>query len=361
MEVLLVFKKMVITSHKGDYSVFFESELKNIPYVNPQDEYCYLVDSNIAKLYKKDLSKVLSYPRTIVIEAIEENKSLENMIPVIEQLVSLKLRRGQTLIAIGGGIIQDITCFIASTILRGVPWVFIPTTLVSQADSCIGSKSSINLKSTKNILGTYNPPTEIYISTSLLKTLDHRDVLSGVGEILKVNAIDGLKSFENLSKDYEDLFTNDEVLCAHIKNALEIKKKYIQKDEFDRNIRNIFNYGHSFGHAIESATQYGIPHGIAVSLGMDMANFVALKRSMISKSRYDSLKGTLIKNYKKNLCPIPLDIFLSALMKDKKNTSTKLVLILPTGELCDIQKHEVDPDDEFKSQCNDFLVGLTHC
>lgn len=349
----------VIQSHKGPYSVDFVDDLLNDCSRLLEDQPHFLVDANVARLYAIQLHSVLQHPNTQIIEAIEENKSIQKIIPVIERLVENKMRRDHTLVAIGGGIIQDITCFIASTFLRGVTWRFVPTTLLAQADSCIGSKSSINLGATKNILGTFNPPKEIFICTTLLDTLDEKDIYSGIGEIIKVHAIDGAAAFDNLASDYDALLAKRSVLLAYIRKALMIKQKFIEIDEFDKGIRNIFNYGHSFGHAIESATNFGMPHGVAVAMGMDMANRIAVLRGLLPELQYQRMHTVLRRTYDAfSATPVPIDQMLAALMKDKKNTTSKLVLIFPLGDQARIERVEVPPDDIFRAQCEQFFKEI---
>lgn len=352
-------EKLEIQSHRGPYTVLFDDGLLRDPACLMEGEPHFLVDANVARLYAKDLGSILAHSNAIVIEATEGNKSLEKTIPVFEQLVRNKVRRGHMLVAIGGGIVQDITCFIASTMLRGLDWRFVPTTLLAQADSCIGSKSSINLGATKNILGTFNPPREIFVDTGFLDTLEHKEIQSGVGEIIKVHVIDGIASFDRLAADFDRLFTDRKVLLKYIRSALLIKQRFIEEDEFDRGIRNIFNYGHSFGHAIESATDYAIPHGIAVAMGMDMANYIATARGLVPESHFHRMHSTLFKNYGDYAgTAVPLDAMLDALMKDKKNTTTMLGLILPVGEDANIERVQIALDDVFRTQCEDFFTGL---
>ncbi|MBI4535084.1 MAG: 3-dehydroquinate synthase [Ignavibacteriae bacterium] len=352
-------EQLVIQSHRGPYTVAFDDTLLSDPVRLLEGEPHFLIDANVARLYEADLHAILDHPNTIIIEATEENKSIEETIPVIERLVLNKVRRDHTLVAIGGGIIQDITCFIASTLLRGLPWRFVPTTLLAQADSCIGSKSSINLGATKNILGTFNPPQDIFIHAGFLETLEDKDIQSGVGEIVKVHAIDGIAAFDRLATDFDRLFDDRAVLLRYVRAALLIKQRFIEQDEFDRGIRNIFNYGHSFGHAIESATHYAVPHGIAVAIGMDMANYIAEKRGLLPVEHYHRMHSVLRKNYGKYAStPIPLDVMLSALMKDKKNTSTMLRLIFPVGDQAAIQRVPVLPDKVFRSQCVEFFAEV---
>jgi 3-dehydroquinate synthase len=348
--------KLTIQSHRGPYEAIFCEDL--ITEINSlySDEVHFLIDSNVARIYGEDLYKVLASKNTILIEATEENKSIEKIIPIIEKLVENNVRRTHMLVAIGGGIVQDITCFIASSILRGVSWTFIPTTLLAQADSCIGSKSSINLAKTKNILGTFNPPKKVYVYSDFLQTLKAKDIQSGIGEIIKVHIIDGIDAFNKLSEDFEMIFNNSSILIKYIQSALIIKKRYIEEDEFDRGIRNIFNYGHSFGHALESTTNYKIPHGIAVSIGMDLANYISCKKGFISNSNFQRMRDVLRKNYEGYLnISISLKGMIEALKKDKKNTSSRLSLILPYGDNVVIKKFEISLNQEFISQCNSFF------
>ena len=349
-------ENLVIQSHKGPYSVVFADNLLDDCQRLLSGQPHFLVDANVARLYGGRLRTVLDHPHTLVIEATEENKSIERIIPVIERLVANKVRRDHILVAIGGGIIQDITCFIASTLMRGVAWKFVPTTLLAQADSCIGSKSSINLGAAKNILGTFNPPKDVFICTDFLDTLEDKDIRSGIGEILKVHAIAGAAAFDRLAADYDALLDDRAVLLVYLRDALLIKQRFIEIDEFDKGVRNVFNYGHSFGHAIESATDFGIPHGIAVTIGADMANRIAVLRGLLPDAHYQRMHPVLQRNYAAFASTsIEVDAVRSALMKDKKNTTSKLVLILPVGEEAKVERVEVTPDNMFLGQCQQFL------
>lgn len=350
---------LVIQSHKGPYTVQFENGLLADPQRLLAGEPHFLVDARLAQFYGDRLGPVFAHPRTLLIEATEENKSIEGIIPVVERLVASRVRRNHVLVAIGGGIIQDITCFIASTLMRGVAWKFVPTTLLAQADSCIGSKSSINLGATKNILGTFNPPREIFVCTDFLNTLEDKDIRSGIGEILKVHAIEGAGAFDRVAADYDALLADRAVLLRYVRAALLIKQRFIEKDEFDTGVRNIFNYGHSFGHAIESATEFGVPHGIAVTMGMDVANHVAALRGLLPEKHVRRMRPTLRSNYGAfSRVPIPLEAMMSALTKDKKNSASKAVLIFPKGDEARIERVELAPDDDFRDQCAQSLREL---
>ena len=354
-----MFDTMEIKSATGLYEVEFDQT-----YFTKLESFIgtschFIIDANLVALYPDVLSRVINHPNTIVIDASEHSKEITRVLPVIEGLIASGIRREHTLVAIGGGVVQDITCFISSVLFRGVSWKFIPTTLLAQADSCIGSKSSINLGKNKNILGTFKPPQKILICPMFLETLDQKEILSGVGEIIKVHAIDGIDSYDSVSVAYDDMFRDPLILLEFIERALRIKKKFIELDEFDRGIRNIFNYGHSFGHAIESATEFAIPHGIAITIGMDMAIRIASWRNLLSEDHYNRMHPVLSKNYALyKSTKIPLDKLIAALKKDKKNAAERLVLIMPMGDDASVQKIEVLADEKFLAQCESFLSSL---
>lgn len=346
---------LVVSSHKGPYAVEFrEDPFAELSPLAASGAH-FLVDARVAGLYSRELAPVLASPSVLLVEATEENKSIEAMPGFVRHLVSKGLRRGQSLVAIGGGITQDITCFLAATMLRGVPWSFVPTTLLAMADSCVGSKSSINGGGAKNVLGTFTPPKRIVLSAGFLRTLDEKDVRSGVGEMLKVHAIDGPASFGRIAADYPRLFTEPAVMTAYLRRSLEIKKPIVEADEFDQGRRLVMNYGHSFGHALESATAFAVPHGIAVTIGMDLANFVSARLGLGDLSHYRRMRATLARNWRGfESTPVPLEDFLSALAKDKKNSAKALGLILPDMDGA-IRKMEVPADERFRAAVAEHL------
>jgi len=322
-----------INSHKGKYSVIFENNSLDILRNESKENSIYIIDKNISKLYKSELRSIIESKKCLIIEASESNKSLDKFPSYTKSLIDLGIKRNQTLVSIGGGIIQDISCFLASTLMRGLQWIFYPTTLLAQSDSCIGSKSSINSGDLKNILGTFNPPKRVILDTNFLETLKKEDIYSGIGEMIKVHAIDSLDSFKRISNDYEKILLESSSMAFYIHESLLMKKKLIEIDEFDEGPRNVMNYGHSFGHAIESATNYSIPHGIAVTIGMDMANFVAAELNISTSYHFDRMHEVLDKNCSnfRNI-EINVELLMNALYKDKKNTKNQLRLIFPDNE-----------------------------
>lgn len=345
-----------VQSSVGTYEIMTETTILSVLENLPEGNAAYLVDEKIINFHRDALAKYIDFDRVYAISATEDNKSIESLIPIYKSLIDGGFKRDHQLIGIGGGIIQDITCFIASTIFRGVDWVFLPTTLLAQADSCLGSKSSINIGGSKNLLGTFYPPKVVLIATEFLETLTVSEIKSGVGEMLKAHAIHSASSFDEISDDYLAMFNNREILHRWTLSSLLIKKPYVEVDEFDKGIRNIFNYGHSFGHAIEAATNFEIPHGIAVSMGMDFANFVSVNFSLIDESHYLRMRPALQSNYYEfRNTEIPFEAFFSALTKDKKNTSDSFVFILPTGDYAEIQKQKISRNSAIKEICLRFL------
>lgn len=308
-----------------------------------------IIDNNIKHLYGVSLERVLATCHHIDIDATESQKSYQGVEPIIDQLIKGGFRKNHRLIAIGGGITQDVTAFISSIMYRGVSWFFFPTTLLAQCDSCIGSKTSINFNEYKNQIGGFYPPNKIFINPHFIDTLTEGEMKSGLGEMLHYYVVSSVEDFQFYKANFKAAFTDKKVLTQLIEKSLLIKKSYIEKDEFDRNIRQVFNYGHSFGHAIESLTHFRIPHGIAVSYGMDMANFVSVKLGLIPQEIRDEIRAIVVNYWKGfEINELDVDTFIKALSKDKKNVGTKLGLILNKG-YGQIFKNVMDNDSTFRS------------
>lgn len=307
---------MRIKSQIHDYTVSFGS----IKDVELYDGDYLIIDSTFEGLIDS------VNPRSYV-TSHETNKEYLEVSKIIDNIIKSGFRKGGRIVAIGGGVVQDISGFISSILYRGVDWVFYPTTLLAQADSCIGGKTSINFGEYKNQIGNFYPPNEIIIDTDFLDTLPKLQIYSGLGEMAHYFFIDGVESFEFFKGQIEN--PNYGLL---IRKSLEIKKKMIEIDEFDTGPRRIFNYGHSFGHAIESITGYGIPHGIAVSYGMDISNYLSMKMGYINEFEYRRMYSGLEFVHKmKSLPPIDVVDVVKALKTDKKNVGTNLGLILTKG------------------------------
>lgn len=346
-----------VKSRIHDYTVQFITDTKASLLEQLQEGDCIIIDAKVKELYQEELADILSTWKNIVLTANEKQKSYEGLIPVIKELVDGGFRKNHRLIAIGGGITQDVTAFIASILYRGVGWLFYPTTLLAQGDSCIGSKTSINFADYKNQIGGFYPPNQILINPLFLDTLPHSELQSGLGEMCHYFIVAGEEDFVRFKREYPEAITDKKILSGIILRSLEIKKGYVERDEFDQNERQVFNYGHSFGHAIESLTNYGVPHGIAVSFGMDMANFVSVKLGLIPDSVRRNIRELLEKIWSgHDIKHLSVEKLKVALSKDKKNIGVKLGLILNKG-YGKIFKTPIDMDDQFTSWLEEYFLN----
>jgi len=299
---------------------------------HPQQNFV-LVDKLVLDLYPYLLSdNIISIP------AIEESKSLETVAFVIERLRSLGANRTSCLIAIGGGIIQDIATFSSSVFMRGIRWEYYPTTLLGMVDSCVGGKSSINVGQYKNIAGNFYPPEKVVIDTVFCGTLQRVEMISGLCEAVKICFSDrGGKLNDYLKLTNDDGLASEQNLSKIISLSLLTKKEFIEEDEFDTGIRLLLNFGHTFGHAIEAAGNFSITHGVAIGLGMQIAIHISSQPdSKVSASdRAVKLNDYLtrlllgVPQLARKLRDISSESFLSKFQSDKKHTNSKYVIIIP--------------------------------
>jgi 3-dehydroquinate synthase len=268
------------------------------------------------------------------VEANEHAKSFERLGDIYAWLLERGFRRDCTLLVVGGGVLQDIGCFVASTLMRGIRWVFVPTTLLAQCDSCIGSKSSINFGAFKNQLGTFYPPTEVLLVSQLLESLPLDEIRSGMGEVIKLHLIAGKDRWMWLVKLLSSHSVERIPLGDVVRSSLEIKKPFVEEDEFDAGRRNILNYGHTFGHAYESLSDFKIPHGIAVSLGVLTATYVSARLGLVEDSHYAELRDLLdpfVTPYEKMVGTFDVADIIQRMRRDKKASGNAIRYILTRG------------------------------
>ena len=336
-----------VASYRRNYNVqFSEDAFTSLKQELRQGDWI-LIDENVRRIYADSLNDILENHETVLVKPNETSKSYDGVRPVILRLIESGFKKNNRLFAIGGGITQDVTAFISSILYRGIDWVFFPTNLLSQCDSCIGSKTSINFEDYKNQLGGFFPPAKIFIALNFLKSLDDVEIRSGLGEMAHYYLVDSEPSFAEFEKNIDDALQRGPSLNRLIDGSLKIKKKMIELDEFDEGPRNVFNYGHSFGHAIEGYTQYSIPHGIAVAFGMDIANSVSVQLGLLDDDARVRISATLQKIRSQTQFPeVDFEKYLGYLKKDKKNTSDGIRLILTRG-YGDMFIQKVVPDQAF--------------
>lgn len=350
-------KNLTIHSVFGDYKVFFDEQLTFLSPFFENTNAVFLIDEKVFQLYNGMFCQI-SPDRLVIVKATERNKSYNSLSKIYEGLSSFKAKRNLILVGIGGGIIQDITGFIASTLYRGIKWIFCPTTLLAQADSCIGSKTSLNLGKYKNLIGSFYPPDKVILSTMFLTTLSKKDFFSGMGEIVKLFLIDGSDSvnyYINITKQ-KDYHSRKNIFPLIVK-SLKIKKTFIEKDEFDKGIRNILNFGHCIGHAIETNSNYRIPHGQAVTFGIIWANILSVQKGFMTEATSNNIFNNLLINnitFQKEITDINPEFIVNAMKKDKKREGEGLPIILMKENFEFVKLLDLSENDIVNSY-NDFI------
>jgi 3-dehydroquinate synthase len=344
-----------IHSKIKDYSLIFSENFCFFDELFSCNSNCkVIIDRNVLSCYREILAKYLNVDEIIEFDAVEQNKNMDMVLRLCDMLMSCSAKKNMTVISFGGGITQDVTGFLALILYRGVNWVYIPTTLLSQADSCLGSKTSLNHGYFKNLLGSFYPPSKIYIDAGFTKTLSQMDFYSGFGEIVKLHLMGGSRNIAaimNVVDTIEHERNNIELLTQLVQNSLQIKYSYIKNDEFDLGKRNLLNYGHCFGHALEASSEYAIPHGIAVAIGIIFANQIAVKRGLLAKETaqcwYDNLLKKCIR------CNLKAEYFdkaqiLLAMKMDKKRTGEGLPVVIMADNTFELRKlTDIAPSELF--------------
>jgi 3-dehydroquinate synthase len=327
---------MKILSNIKDYTVDIVTGFDEIKALIELEDPFFVVDQKVYNLYFHELFNKIPTKKLYLVDALETNKTIDTALLICEAMLGNPSKRNSRLISFGGGIIQDITGFAANILYRGIRWTFVPTTLLAACDSCIGGKTSLNYKSYKNLLGTFYPPESVLICPSFFNTLDEMDYNSGLGEVFKFNLMTGENGLINIEKDIAALLARDtKLLVGYIETSLAYKKSYIEEDEFDLGIRKHLNFAHTFGHAFETSSNFTIPHGTAVAMGIIMANRVSLSRGLIDKDfvvRSEKMLLQIIKhrNIESLIC---VDVFVDAIKKDKKQSGDGINAILMNKEL----------------------------
>lgn len=324
-------ERLTVQSYRGTYTAEFIADYATtIPAQLRAGDHV-VVDQNLLTLHPPLGAAIAPFAQT-VLAPTEAAKSYDALAPLIRELIEQRFTKANRLVAIGGGIIQDVTAFTASILYRGVDWLFFPTNLLSQCDSCIGSKTSINFGPYKNQLGGFYPPRAIFIDLRFLETLPNREIRSGLGEMMHYFLVSGEADLAFAEARLGQATRTGPALQELIHRSLAIKQAMIQRDEFDEGPRNVFNYGHSFGHALESTTDYGVPHGIAVSFGMDLANLISHHLGLIDAPLRNRARRALAQVWNGTTLPaVAIERFLAALSRDKKNEGKEIKVILTRG------------------------------
>ena len=320
--------KFTISSNLYDYDVsFIDSFEEQLSQYGSNT--AFIIDKNVYELYRMRL-KSINEARVFFMDAVEEKKDMQTVLDILEFFSSIHVKKDWVVVVIGGGITQDVATIACDLYLRNVKWEFFPTTLLSMSDSCIGGKSGINYKNMKNQIGVFFPPRHIYIDTHFIETLKDEDYVNGWGELLKFSLTKDEQFYLSVKNEKEYIPCKN--IALYLYNGLMTKKSIIEEDEFDIGVRRLLNYGHTFGHALEAYTNNTISHGRAVLWGMDVANYIALRKGMISAEYYHEVKELICRDFLKNEIVVsePKTLF-EILKTDKKANGSCINFALLSG------------------------------
>lgn len=325
--------KINVKSSSGEYPVFIgEGSIEKLPGLTEGnfDKILIITDTNILQLYTARITYLQKKLNTqlLVLRPGEKRKSLSTVSKVVNLLAAGEYTRSSLIIALGGGVIGDLSGFAASVYMRGINIIHIPTTLLSAVDSSVGGKTGVNYKDVKNLLGTFYNPKYVLVDPSFLKTLPDDEFASGMGEVIKYAFLSGGK-FYNQASTFSNIKKDDgKTLSSIIFNCLWFKASIVEKDEKDTGLRALLNFGHTFGHAYESASGFRIKHGAAVAMGICSSLSLSRTLNLISdKEFHDYLENVLPFISVKKPWLDENDV-LNFMRADKKNRAGKLNFVL---------------------------------
>lgn len=326
-------KKSVQIEIKNGINLKIPKKLKNL---NLSDSFAIITDSTVKKLYGGkllwNLKKEGFKAELFVFPEGEKSKTFSTVELLANQMVEKGFDRDSCIIALGGGVVGDIAGFLASIFMRGIPVIQIPTTLLAMIDSSIGGKTGVNLKSGKNLIGTFYQPEKIFIDPFYLKSLPLKHLRNGLTEAIKYGVIKSPALFKFIEKNIGKILKTNlhldlKLIEKLITECVKIKTEIVKKDEKEKGLRQILNYGHTFGHAVEKMSSYTLLHGFAVSIGMVLANQKAIEKGLLKKADSDRIKNLLRSS------DLPVYTMhkptLKNLLSDKKKHGKTLNFIFP--------------------------------
>lgn len=297
-----------------------------LPQLLPSGRVFAIVDAEVEALH--NISQLI--PETLIIPGGEENKNMQLVDMIWQEMVDSKVDRETFLVGVGGGVLTDLVSFVASTWMRGVRFGLVPTTLLAQIDAAIGGKCAVNLGGYKNMVGTFAPAEFVLCDHSFLKTLPEREMRAGVAEMIKAAVIGDVELFERLEQLPADALVNDRsVFDELVARSVRVKCDIVQRDPYEKGERKLLNLGHTFAHAIESLTeQYS--HGEAVAIGLVRASQMAVKMGLMAAEEAERIAKLVAKYGLPISSPIDDEQMWEAMSHDKKVADGVVRMILPT-------------------------------
>ena len=317
---------MKLETETGSSEFFIGSSLDSLSSHCRSRKIVLIVDSNVLSLYGERLKGF----EIIDIGHGERVKNLKTIDKIYERFLELEVDKSHMVVGVGGGVTCDIAGFAASTYMRGIPFSFVPTTLLAQVDASIGGKNGVNLKGYKNLIGTIRQPEFCLIDLNFLKTLPRTEFISGLAEIVKSAAISDAPFFHHLEENYGPILSMEEIEVERaVRSAISIKISIVNLDEMEKWERMKLNFGHTIGHAIEKVAR--IPHGTAVSLGMVTAAKLSVERGLLPHSEMHRLTVLLQNMGLPSEMEVDRSMVMDAITKDKKKRGDRINMILLQG------------------------------
>jgi len=346
-----------IKSGENDYNVeiiFKDTISQNIEALKYKYRKVIIIaDRRVKSLYPNMLD-YFNYD-LLELDATEDQKSFHSLENVFDFYQSVGLQKKDVVVAFGGGIIQDIVALTTKVYWRGVDYYLVPTTLLSMSDSSIGAKCGINYKDKKNQIAVFSSPIGVLQNLKFLDTLDDKDIISGVGEIVKLLVTSNIEDFKYLEENISYALEDRKNFAELIYRSLLSKKNVIEEDEYESDLRRILNYGHTLGHAAESLSNYSIPHGIAILWGMDIMNYIAVKRGLTSQSIYNHIRRVILEIHDiRNIKISDPAALVDFVKNDKKVEGTKINIVYPKA-VGNLIISPIELDDELVEDVKSYL------
>lgn len=312
-------EELIIRTRSSKSHILVGESFENLKKHLPEKKIIIISDNNLVKLYGKSFPK----GQLVLVPVGEQHKTLETVAKIFEEFIRIGVDRNWFVLGIGGGVVCDITGFVASTYMRGMDFGFVSTSLLSQVDASVGGKNGVNFKEFKNMVGTITQPKFVLCDTKMLETLPETELKCGFAEIIKHGIISGNKYFELISKNRDKAFALEkEIMDELVLGSVSLKVGIVEADEKESGERKVLNFGHSFGHAIEISS--GMSHGEAVAIGMFISAKISAALGITTPENVSVLKNILTDYKLPTETKVTPEILFNALRKDKKKHSDNL-------------------------------------
>ena len=337
-------EQKLLVKREGDfhYPIYFEKDFSGLAQAVREEglsghKICVVTDSHVEPLYLKSvmdsLQEVSSQIFSFVFEAGEKNKNLDTVQELYRSLIEHEMDRKGLLVALGGGVVGDLTGFGAATYLRGIDFIQVPTTLLSQVDSSVGGKTGVDFQQYKNMVGAFHQPRLVYMNLSALNTLPPKEFACGMGEILKTGLICDGEFFRFICSNQKTIQELDYTLLSQmIRRCCEIKAGVVERDPKEQGERALLNLGHTVGHAVEKLKNFQLLHGQCVGIGLIAAAYLSMQRGLLTQEEYNEIrKGCKAFHLPLTVDSLKAEEILAATKKDKKMEAGHIKFILMDG------------------------------